>query len=74
MHNLETIWKEYDTFENELNKQLAKPLLAEQAPKYMQARTIYRERKRFYEGILRNMLATPPCTGDKELHQVISLL
>lgn len=60
MHNLETIWKEYDQFENDLNKILAKALVTEHGPKYMHARTIFRERKRFYEGILRNMLAVPP--------------
>ncbi len=71
MHNLEAIWKDYDTFENELNKILAKELIQKTAPKYMQARSIYRERKRYYEGILRNMLARPPIPGDKEEHQVL---
>lgn len=60
MHNLESIWKEYDQFENGLNKILAKALLAEQSPKYMAARVVYRERKIMMEGILRNMLARPP--------------
>lgn len=36
----------------------------------MGARTIYRERKRYYEGILRNMLAKPPVLGDKDDNQV----
>ena len=48
----------------------AKALLSEHASKYMQARAIYRERKRYTEGILRNLLATPPDSGDKEEHQV----
>lgn len=60
MANLENIWKEYDQFENDLNKILAKALINEFAPKYMQSRSIFRERKRFYDGILRFMLPTPP--------------
>jgi cleavage stimulation factor subunit 3 len=70
MHNLESIWKEYDAFENELNKVLAKGLLNEHAPKYMNARSIYRERKRYCEGILRNMLAKPPSLNDKDQHSL----
>lgn len=60
MHNLEAIWKDYDQFENNLSKILAKALLTEQSPKYMGARVVYRERKLLMEGILRNMLARAP--------------
>jgi cleavage stimulation factor subunit 3 len=60
MHNLEAIWKDYDQFENGLNKTLAKELLSQHQPKYMGARVVYRERKSLMEGILRNMLARPP--------------
>ena len=32
MHNIETLWRDYDTFENSLaNKQLAKAVLQEQS-------------------------------------------
>ena len=73
MNNLEVIWKDYDLFENELNKILAKALLNDKAPKYMLARSIYRERKRYYEGILRNMLPVPlseTTTTEKENNQI----
>eukprot|EP01119_Soliformovum_irregulare_P000563 TRINITY_DN10397_c0_g1_i2.p1 TRINITY_DN10397_c0_g1~~TRINITY_DN10397_c0_g1_i2.p1 ORF type:complete len:685 (-),score=185.73 TRINITY_DN10397_c0_g1_i2:48-1850(-) len=74
MHNLEAIWKEYDAFENELNKILAKAMVNEHAPMYMNARAVFREKKRYYEGILRNLLARPPghqVSGlDKEDHQL----
>lgn len=70
MHNLETIWKDYDTFENDLNKILAKAMLNEHSSKYMAAKSVYRERKRYYEGILRNMLARPPSGSVKDEHQV----
>lgn len=39
--SLTAIWKEYDAFENNLNKTLAKALLGEHGPKYMEARSIY---------------------------------
>uniref|UniRef100_A0A6B2KZI8 Suppressor of forked domain-containing protein n=2 Tax=Arcella intermedia TaxID=1963864 RepID=A0A6B2KZI8_9EUKA len=70
MHNLENIWNEYNTFENGLNKILAKALLTENGPKYMQARTTYRERKNYLEGIQRNLLARPPRNNVKDLSQV----
>jgi len=72
MQNLESIWKEYDAFENGLNKLLAKNLLAEHAPKYMQARTTYRERKNYLDGLQRNMLARPPryAVGKKDAQQI----
>ncbi len=60
MHSLDAIWKEYDQFENNLNKLLAKALLTELTPKCTAARMVYRERKMRMEGILRNMLARPP--------------
>ncbi|KAJ3105305.1 mRNA 3'-end-processing protein rna14 [Physocladia obscura] len=43
--NVETIWKEYDSFENSLNKLTAKKLLSERSAGYMTARTAFRELK-----------------------------
>lgn len=70
MNNLEGIWKEYDTFENSLNKVLAKALLAEHGPKYMQARATFRERKNYSEGIQKNILARPPRNSPRDQMQV----
>jgi len=70
MHNLEAIWKEYDAFENNLNKQLAKAFVIEYSPKYVSARVVYRERKGYLDGILRNMLAKTPRGSIKKEHQV----
>ncbi|KYQ88973.1 cleavage stimulation factor subunit 3 [Tieghemostelium lacteum] len=70
MHDLDIIWKEYDQFENSINKVLAKSLLQEHHQKYQHAKSVYRERKSLLEGILRNMLAKPPGSSDKEEHQV----
>jgi cleavage stimulation factor subunit 3 len=69
MHNLESVWKEYDAFENGLHKIIAKAVLTEHGPKYMSARAVYRERKNHMEGISRNVLARPPRGNAKDKHQ-----
>ncbi|KAI9330114.1 hypothetical protein BDR26DRAFT_807589 [Obelidium mucronatum] len=43
--NIEAIWKEYDLFENSLNKLTAKKFLSERSATYMTARTAFRELK-----------------------------
>jgi tetratricopeptide (TPR) repeat protein len=70
MHNLESIWKEYDAFENNLNKVLAKALIAEYGGKYMSARAVYRERKSYMEGIIFGLLPSPPTYSKQEGQQV----
>eukprot|EP01130_Rhizamoeba_saxonica_P018209 TRINITY_DN9037_c0_g1_i1.p1 TRINITY_DN9037_c0_g1~~TRINITY_DN9037_c0_g1_i1.p1 ORF type:complete len:583 (-),score=141.69 TRINITY_DN9037_c0_g1_i1:47-1795(-) len=69
-HKIEEIWKEYNNFEYAWNDILAKALIAEHGPKYMAARTTYRERKNYLEGIARNMLAIPPGINPKHQQQV----
>jgi cleavage stimulation factor subunit 3 len=59
LQNLELIWKDYDAYENSLNKILAKALLSDFGPKYMNARSVYRERKNMSDGIQKQMLARP---------------
>ncbi|KAG0447766.1 hypothetical protein HPP92_028180 [Vanilla planifolia] len=44
-HHIEQLWKEYENFENSINRALAKGLLSEYQPKYNSARAVYRERK-----------------------------
>jgi hypothetical protein len=63
MHNLETIWKDFDASENARDKLLAKSLLPKLTPKYTAAKQAYRERKPITDNLLRNMLATPPGKG-----------
>ncbi|KAG0481583.1 hypothetical protein HPP92_012441 [Vanilla planifolia] len=59
-HHIEQLWKEYENFENSINRALAKGLLSEYQPKYNSARAVYRERKRYLDEIDWNMLAVPP--------------
>jgi len=59
MANVSTIWRQYDQFENGLNKVLAKELLNKHSPRYMSARTVFAERKKYYDRVQRDLLAHP---------------
>lgn len=77
------IWRDYDAFENDRNKILAKALLNEFGPKYMAARSFFRyeiglflipsqsrETRNYYENIRTSSLAHIPRGTEKELDQV----
>ncbi|XP_034214549.1 cleavage stimulation factor subunit 77 isoform X3 [Prunus dulcis] len=68
-HHIEQLWKEYENFENSVSRQLAKGLLSEYQPKFNSARAVYRERKKYVDGIDWNMLAVPPTGSYKEESQ-----
>jgi cleavage stimulation factor subunit 3 len=67
--NIESLWRDYDTFENGLNRITAKKFLAEQSPIYMTARTAMRELKQISEALNRSALPRPPRWTEKELNQ-----
>ncbi|KAI8848336.1 hypothetical protein BC829DRAFT_394221, partial [Chytridium lagenaria] len=74
LSNVEAIWKDYDAFENGLNKITAKKLLSEKSAIYMTARTAYRELKNrmaSIDGMLKSWLATPPTWTQKELNWLV---
>jgi tetratricopeptide (TPR) repeat protein len=54
--HLEGLWREYDTFENQLNKVTAKKILSEKSPLHMNARVAFKELKNKMEAIQRNKL------------------
>lgn len=68
-HHVEQLWKDYESFENSVSRALAKGLLAEFQPKYISARAVYRERKKFCEEIDGSKLAVPPTGSLKEEQQ-----
>ncbi|KAG9303333.1 hypothetical protein G9A89_013659 [Geosiphon pyriformis] len=70
IHNVEHIWKEYDIFENGLNKVTAKKFLQERSASYMTARTALRELRGFMEEINRNVIPVPPKWERAELQQL----
>ncbi|QDZ18599.1 Suf domain-containing protein [Chloropicon primus] len=68
-HSLESLWREYEKFENGVNRQLAKQILNDLQGQYATSRTIYRELKKKWEGISVNLLATPPGTKASQYKQ-----
>lgn len=66
MYNLDNFWKEYENFENSLNKTLAKGLLSEYQSLYSAARAEFRARRNRREGLLLNVLACPPSPKAEE--------
>ncbi|KAJ3252779.1 mRNA 3'-end-processing protein rna14 [Boothiomyces macroporosus] len=63
LNNIEEIWKEYDTFENQLNKLTAKKFISDQAGGYMTARACSKDLKTLLEPIEKiqpKWIAKPP--------------
>ncbi|KAJ3416192.1 hexokinase A [Chytridiales sp. JEL 0842] len=73
LNNIESLWKEYDSYENNLNKLTAKKLLSEKSAGYMSARSALRELKgitSMIDGVQRTWYAVPPTWSSKE-HQLL---
>ena len=68
MTGLDQLWQEYEAFERGQSEQLAAALIAEFAPKYQHARSVYLERNRVYNvaDLQMTRLATPPVDLDDE--------
>jgi len=67
--NIEQIWKEYDSFENNVNKSAAKNLISDRSPSYMLARQSFCELKNMLDNIekvQKNYLAQPPSWSEKD--------
>ncbi|CAO1612636.1 unnamed protein product [Parajaminaea phylloscopi] len=58
--NVEQIWREYDQFENGLNRVTAKKFLAEHSPAYMTARSALREMRGLVDPLQRPLLPRLP--------------
>ncbi|KAJ3095319.1 mRNA 3'-end-processing protein rna14 [Phlyctochytrium bullatum] len=70
LSNVETIWKDYDNFENGLNKITAKKLLSEKSSIYMTSRSAYRDLKNRMnpiDQVQKTWHAVPPSWTPKEL-------
>ena len=68
-HSLEALWRDYEAFEDGVNRQLAKQIVNDLQGQYATSRGIYRELKKRWEGIKVNMMATPPSNKAKEYEQ-----
>ncbi|CAG8451583.1 6558_t:CDS:10 [Ambispora gerdemannii] len=70
IHNVEHIWKDYDAFENDVNKQTARKFLQESSPFYMTARSALKELRGFMDEINRTTIPIPPKWEEAELQQL----
>jgi len=66
LNSVDAIWREYDVFEHNLNKTLAKDLLAAAQPAHLAAKSTARDRKRYRMGIALDMVARPPTLSTQE--------
>ncbi|ETS59675.1 hypothetical protein PaG_06607 [Moesziomyces aphidis] len=60
LSNIEAIWKDYDAYENGLNKLTAKKFLAERSPAYMTARRVLRDLKAYTDHLAKPLLPRVP--------------
>ncbi|KAJ1547825.1 mRNA 3'-end-processing protein rna14 [Nowakowskiella sp. JEL0078] len=70
LSNIEQLWKEYDTFENKLDKLLAKKIISGRHQAYMTARFALKELRNMMEGIEKMQkfwVATPPEWSDRDV-------
>ncbi|MCO5588091.1 hypothetical protein L7F22_042046 [Adiantum nelumboides] len=58
---VEQIWREYDAYENGLNRITAKKFLADRSPAYMTARSVFREMRTLTDSLYRPQLPRVPC-------------
>lgn len=70
LNNVEHLWKEYDQWENNLNRLTAKKFLGEKSSAYMTARTALREMRLFTDNINTNIVSVPPQWTAQELNQL----
>jgi len=68
--NIETIWKEYTTFEQSVNPNLAERLTAEKSRDYMSARRVAKEYEAVTRGLNKQAPSIPPSGSSEELKQI----
>lgn len=70
MENLDSLWKEYEYMEKQNGEHLAEKVLPEFNEKYLHAKTIYADRKRYTADIDFKRLATQPSKKLIEIQQL----
>ncbi|CAO3599627.1 unnamed protein product [Absidia cylindrospora] len=70
LNNVEHLWKEYDQWENNLNRLTAKKFLGEKSAAYMTARTALRETRPFTDHLIRNVIPKKPKWTVEEMEQL----
>ncbi|KAG1139413.1 hypothetical protein G6F37_009687 [Rhizopus arrhizus] len=70
LNNVEHLWKEYDQWENSLNRLTAKKFLGEKSSAYMTARTALREMRLLTDSIHNHTVPLPPQWSEPEINQL----
>jgi cleavage stimulation factor subunit 3 len=70
MDQAEEIWTDYEAFEKHNGEQTAEMILPDFNRKYLHAKSIMRERKKYMLNIVFDRLATPPANAPGELQQL----
>ncbi|XP_031552725.1 cleavage stimulation factor subunit 3-like [Actinia tenebrosa] len=68
--NVEAIWREYNTFEQGINKTLAKKLIDDKTRDYMNARRMSKEFEALTRGLVRGAPSTPHLGTPEEVKQL----
>ncbi|KXJ23727.1 cleavage stimulation factor subunit 3 [Exaiptasia diaphana] len=68
--NVEAIWREYNTFEQGVNKTLAKKLIDDKTREYMNARRMGKEYEATTRGLVRGAPSTPHQGNSEEITQL----
>ncbi|CAG2177667.1 unnamed protein product [Oppiella nova] len=70
MTSIEAFWKDYITYEQNINQMIAEKMIADRSKDYMNARRVAKEFEAVTRGLNRNAPAVPPQTTADEVKQV----
>ncbi|KAG5513247.1 hypothetical protein PMAC_001617 [Pneumocystis sp. 'macacae'] len=68
--NIETLWREYDTFENTVNRSTARKFLSEKSSSYMLARTAWKDMSTMTAGFRATTVPKVPVWTEKNVEEV----
>ena len=74
MLNIETLWKDYLSYEQGINQIIADKMLMERSKDYMNARRVAKELEIIIRGLSKNYPSVPPTGSPEESKQVCTLL
>ncbi|KAJ9116457.1 hypothetical protein QFC22_004899 [Naganishia vaughanmartiniae] len=72
LQDVEQLWREYDQFENKINKMTAKKFLQERSPLYMTARSVLQDLRRHLEPLVPNEIPPRPLRNEQDRAMVVN--
>lgn len=70
MSNTEALWKDYNTYEQNINALIAKKMIDDKNKEYINARRATKELETLQRSLLKNQPATPPTGSSEERKQI----